>query len=114
MAPAQITFRPLTLHHINLKTSHLNEMIKWYSLVVGIMRRRLPYAAKALSAAKWKTNQGKRHRGLQTAKLRKNGRAMIDLDCFNNWAWLRHLEAINQRRLLWPFGKVRFCTVVER
>jgi len=27
MAPAQMTFRPPTLHHINLKTSHLNEMI---------------------------------------------------------------------------------------
>ena len=35
MAPAQMTFRPPTLHHINLKTSRLNEMIKWYSLVVG-------------------------------------------------------------------------------
>ena len=35
MAPSQLTFRPPTLHHINLKTSRLNEMIKWYSLVVG-------------------------------------------------------------------------------
>ena len=35
MEPAQMTFRPPTLHHINLKTSRLNEMIKWYSLVVG-------------------------------------------------------------------------------
>jgi hypothetical protein len=23
--------RPPRLHHINLKTSHLNEMVKWYS-----------------------------------------------------------------------------------
>jgi catechol 2,3-dioxygenase len=36
MAPAQMTFRPPRLHHINLKTSHLNEMIEWYSLVVGV------------------------------------------------------------------------------
>jgi catechol 2,3-dioxygenase len=31
-----VTFRPPMLHHINLKTSHLDEMIKWCSLVVGV------------------------------------------------------------------------------
>ena len=82
MAPAQITFRPPTLHHINLKTSHLNEMIKWYSLVVGAeVQFRNDVAA-------WTSNDQANHRvaflavpGLSddADKVRHNGNSFDDL-----------------------------------
>lgn len=39
-----------TLHHVNLKTTRLQEMIDWYATVVGEQARRA--AAEAIRAAK--------------------------------------------------------------
>jgi catechol 2,3-dioxygenase len=35
MTQTQTKFRPPTLHHVNLKTSRLDEMVEWYGLVIG-------------------------------------------------------------------------------
>ena len=50
-----ITLRP-TLHHINLKTTRLQEMIDWYSTVVG-MNPTYQFPGGA-----WLTNDGANHR----------------------------------------------------
>ena len=45
-----------TLHHVTIKTSHLDDMIKWYALVVGA-KVQFRYGAGA-----WMTNDGANHR----------------------------------------------------
>lgn len=45
-----------SLHHVNIKTSHLDEMIKWYGLVVGTQVQ-FRYETGA-----WTTNDGANHR----------------------------------------------------
>ena len=45
-----------SLHHVTMKTSHLNEMIKWYALVVGTQ------VQFRNETAAWTTNDGANHR----------------------------------------------------
>ena len=45
-----------SLHHVNIKTSRLDEMIKWYGLVVGTQVQ-FRYETGA-----WTTNDGANHR----------------------------------------------------
>ena len=45
-----------TLHHVTIKTSHLDDMIKWYALVVGA-KVQFRYGAGA-----WMTNDDANHR----------------------------------------------------
>ena len=45
-----------SLHHVNIKTSRLDEMIKWYGLVVGTQEQ-FRYETGA-----WTTNDGANHR----------------------------------------------------
>jgi catechol-2,3-dioxygenase len=53
--PNETVLQP-TLHHINLKTTRLQEMIDWYGTVVGMrVSHRAPRAA-------WLTNDGANHR----------------------------------------------------
>ena len=56
MAPAQMTFRPPTLHHVNLKTTRLKEMIDWYGTVVGLK----PQHVAPVGA--WLANDAANHR----------------------------------------------------
>jgi catechol 2,3-dioxygenase len=65
-----------TLHHVTIKTSRLDEMIKWYEFVVGA---RVQFRD---AGAAWMTNDGANHRvaflsvpGLSddTDKIRHNG-----------------------------------------
>jgi catechol 2,3-dioxygenase len=84
-----VTFRPPTLHHIGLKTSHLDEMIKFYSLVVGVeVQFRNDVAA-------WTTNDQANHRVVFLAvpglsddadKVRHNGihHCAFEFDSFDD------------------------------
>jgi catechol 2,3-dioxygenase len=45
-----------SLHHVTMKTSHLDEMIKWYALVVGTQ------VQFRNQTAAWTTNDGANHR----------------------------------------------------
>jgi catechol 2,3-dioxygenase len=84
-----VTFRPPTLHHISLKTSHLDEMIKFYSLVVGVeIQFRNDVAA-------WTTNDQANHRVVFLAvpglsddfdKVRHNGihHCAFEFDSFDD------------------------------
>lgn len=57
-----------TLHHVTIKTSHLDDMIKWYALVVGA-KVQFRYGAGA-----WMTNDGANHRiAFFAEKNRHNG-----------------------------------------
>jgi hypothetical protein len=40
-----------TLHHVTIKTSHLDDMIKWYRLVVGAKRAAWAAARPSKSAS---------------------------------------------------------------
>lgn len=54
-ATATNEVRP-SLHHVTMKTSHLDEMIKWYGLVVGTQ------VQFRNETAAWTTNDGANHR----------------------------------------------------
>jgi len=65
-----------TLHHVTIKTSRLDEMIKWYALLVGAEVQFRD------GAAAWMTNDGANHRiaflavpglGDDAEKMRHNG-----------------------------------------
>ena len=49
------TIKP-TLHHVTIKTSRLDEMIKWYEFVLGA------HVQFRDSGAGWMTNDGANHR----------------------------------------------------
>src|SRR5262245_10315507 len=48
--------RPPTLHHVNLKTRRLQEMIAWYGTVVGMQ------PSHVYPVGAWLTNDGANHR----------------------------------------------------
>lgn len=65
-----------TLHHVTMKTSHLDEMIEWYALVIGAQVQFRDHAGA------WMTNDGANHRiaflavpglGDDAEKVRHNG-----------------------------------------
>lgn len=76
MTQTPMKFKRPTLHHVNLKTSRLDEMVKWYALVIGAeVQFRNDVAA-------WTSNDEANHRiaflavpGLSddTDKVRHNG-----------------------------------------